>query len=94
MPEKGDSQRVAMTAHFQVRTMFQVLYSSRSKITLFLFQLFSIVDLLSYIGGVLGLCLGFSAMSCLECFYFFTIRLGINVKKNRDEADVSGGLLD
>ena len=60
----------------------------------FLFQLFSIVDLLSYIGGVLGLCLGFSAMSCLECMYFFTVRLGLNVRMNRDEPDVSGGLFD
>ena len=60
----------------------------------FLFQLFSTVDLLSYIGGVLGLCLGFSAMSCLECMYFFTVRLGLNVRMNRDEPDVSGGLFD
>ena len=52
------------------------------------------MDLLSYIGGVLGLCLGFSAMSCLECFYFFTIRLGLNVKMDRDEPDVNGGLFD
>ena len=52
------------------------------------------MDLLSYIGGVLGLCLGFSAMSCLECFYFFTIRLGLNAKMKRDEPDVSGGLFD
>ena len=58
------------------------------------FQLFNTVDLLSYIGGVLGLCLGFSAMSCLECFYFFTIRLGLNAKMKRDEPDVSGGLFD
>jgi hypothetical protein len=55
-------------------------------------ELFSIVDLLSYIGGVLGLCLGFSAMSCLECMYFFTVRFGLNVRMNRDEPDVSGGL--
>ena len=60
----------------------------------FLLQLFSTVDLLSYIGGVLGLCLGFSAMSCLECMYFFTVRLGLNVRMNRDEPDVSGGLFD
>ena len=64
------------------------------KIITFLLQLFNAVDLLSYIGGVLGLCLGFSAMSCLECFYFFAIRLGLNVKMDRDEPDVSGGLFD
>ena len=37
MPEKGDSQRVAMTAHFQVRTfevrtLFQVAYSPYFKV--------------------------------------------------------------
>ena len=58
------------------------------------FQLFSTVDLLSYIGGVLGLCLGFSAMSALECFYFFSLRLGLNICLKRDETDVSGGILD
>ena len=53
----------------------------------FFFQLFSIVDLLSYIGGSLGLCLGFSAMSALECVYFFTLRLGLNIGMNRNEPD-------
>ena len=52
------------------------------------FQLFSTVDLLSYIGGVLGLCLGFSAMSALECIYFFTLRLGLNIRMKRSEHDV------
>ena len=33
-------------------------------------------------------------MSCLECMYFFTVRLGLNMRLNRDEADVSGGLFD
>ena len=48
----------------------------------------------SYIGGVLGLCLGFSAMSALEMVYFFTLRIGLNMRLNRDEPDVSGGLFD
>ena len=52
------------------------------------------MDLLSYIGGVLGLCLGFSAMSALEMVYFFTLRIGLNMRLNRDEPDVSGGLFD
>ena len=26
--------------------------------------------------------------------YFFTVRLGLNVRMNRDEPDVSGGLFD
>ena len=33
-------------------------------------------------------------MSCLECMYFFTVRLGLNVRMNRDEPDVSGELFD
>ena len=65
-----------------------------AQISDFLLQLFSTVDLLSYIGGVLGLCLGFSAMSCLECMYFFTLRLGLNMRLNRDEPDVTGGLFE
>ena len=48
-------------------------------------ELFNEVDLFSYIGGVLGLCLGFSAMSLLEVFYFYTLRLGINIRRNREE---------
>ena len=52
------------------------------------------MDLPSYIGGVLGLCLGFSAMSALEMVYFFTLRIGLNMRLNRDEPDVSGGLFD
>ena len=57
-------------------------------------QLFSAIDLLSYVGGVMGLCLGFSFMSALECVYFFSIRLGLNVLKDRDEPDVKGSLFE
>ena len=57
-------------------------------------QLFSVIDLFSYIGGVLGLCLGFSAMSALECCYFFALRLGLNIRNNRDEPDVHGSLFE
>ena len=60
----------------------------------FFFQLFSAIDLFSYIGGVLGLCLGFSAMSALECCYFFALRLGLNIRNNRDEPDVHGSLFE
>ena len=60
----------------------------------FLFQLFSVIDLFSYIGGVLGLCLGFSAMSALECCYFFALRLGLNIRNKRDEPDVVGSLFE
>ena len=60
----------------------------------FLPQLFSSIDLLSYIGGCMGLCLGFSVMSALECCYFFTLRFGLNVYRNRDEEDVVGRLFE
>ena len=59
-----------------------------------LLQLFSAIDLFSYIGGVLGLCLGFSAMSALECCYFFSLRLGLNIRNKRDEPDVVGSLFE
>ena len=42
----------------------------------------------------MGLCLGFSFMSALECVYFFSIRLGLNVLKDRDEPDVKGSLFE
>ena len=59
-----------------------------------MFQLFSVIDLFSYIGGVLGLCLGFSAMSALECCYFFALRLGLNIRNKRYEPDVVGSLFE
>ena len=42
----------------------------------------------------MGLCLGFSVMSALECCYFFTLRYGLNVYRNRDEEDVVGRLFE
>ena len=34
-------------------------------------------------GGVIGLCLGFSIMSLGELIYFFTLRLGIDIHRER-----------
>ena len=35
------------------------------------------------LGGVIGLCLGFSIMSLGELIYFFTLRLGIDIHRER-----------
>ena len=37
------------------------------------------IDLVSQIGGLLGLCLGFSLVSLVELVYWFTIRMAKNV---------------
>ena len=49
-------------------------------------ELFGIIDLFSNIGGLLGLCMGFSALSALEFFYFFSARLYFNIKLPRKES--------
>ena len=48
-------------------------------------QLFGTLDFFSNIGGLLGLCLGLSAISILEFLYFFTMRLFFNKRLNRKE---------
>ena len=48
-------------------------------------ELFGIVDFFSNIGGLLGLCMGVSALSVVELAYFFTLRLGLNVCLPRRE---------
>jgi amiloride-sensitive sodium channel len=39
------------------------------------YQQFKVVDFLSYVGGILGLFAGISALSIVEFLYFFTFRL-------------------
>ena len=36
-------------------------------------------------GGVIGLCLGFSIMNLGELIYFFTLRLGIDIHREKKE---------
>ena len=48
-------------------------------------ELFGIVDFFSNIGGLLGLCMGVSALSVVELAYFFTLRLGLNICLPRRE---------
>ena len=35
------------------------------------------------LGGIMGLCLGFSLLSLYECIYFFTLRMGVDHRRNR-----------
>lgn len=43
------------------------------------YQPFKLVDFLSYVGGILGLFAGISVLSIVEVFYYFTIRILIDV---------------
>ena len=42
---------------------------------------------LSQIGGLFGLCLGFSFLSCVEILYWTTIRLGRNCRQARQAVE-------
>ncbi len=48
-------------------------------------ELYGFVDLFSNIGGLMGLCMGFSALSAVEVLYFFTMRLFFNMTMYRKE---------
>lgn len=48
-------------------------------------ELYGFIDFFSNIGGVLGLCMGFSMLSLVEAIYFFTLRFLCNKKMKRDE---------
>jgi len=45
------------------------------------YQQFTYSDVISYVGGLLGLFAGISMLSIVELFYFFTIRLVVNLWK-------------
>ena len=42
------------------------------------------IDLISQLGGLFGLCLGFSFISFIEIFYWISIRLCRNIVHGRD----------
>ena len=48
-------------------------------------ELYTFIDFLANIGGLMGLCLGISTMSILEFIYFFTARLYYNIVTPRNE---------
>ncbi len=50
-------------------------------------ELYGPIDFISNIGGLLGLCMGFSALSAIEAIYFFTMRLFLNIKLPRKEEE-------
>ena len=48
-------------------------------------ELFTTIEIISNIGGLLGLCLGLSVLSIAEFIYFFTARLYYNIVTPRSE---------
>ena len=39
----------------------------------------TVINYISQVGGLMGLCLGFSLLSAVELIYWFTYRLGQNL---------------
>ena len=48
-------------------------------------ELYDIIDFTAYLGGLLGMCMGFSLLSAIEVVYFFTARLYYNYVTPRNE---------
>ena len=48
-------------------------------------ELYTIVDFVANIGGLLGLCMGLSTISLMEIVYFFTARFYYNLTTAREE---------
>ena len=48
-------------------------------------ELYGFIDLFSNIGGLMGLCMGLSALSVVEVLYFFSMRLYFNKSMDRKE---------
>ena len=48
-------------------------------------ELYTIVDFVANIGGLLGLCMGLSTISLMEIVYFFTARFYYNLTTARKE---------
>lgn len=67
-----------------VKTYFQhfELASLRRK------ELYTAADFLAVCGGLLGLCLGISALSVIEMFYYFSLRLFCSLRKWKSESKV------
>ena len=63
---------------------FQVQYKTNSVNQFIRKKQFTIVDFLSFVGGLLGLFAGFSALSFVELIYWFTIRVFIENYKKTD----------
>lgn len=48
------------------------------------YQGYGIVDFLSSLGGLLGIMIGASVLSIIELFYFFTLRMIIDINRYLD----------
>jgi len=48
-------------------------------------EMYSAIDLIAQFGGLVGLCVGFSLISILEFFYWFTMRLWIDERKRKKD---------
>ena len=48
-------------------------------------ELHDLIELTAYLGGLLGMCMGFSLLSAIEFVYFFTARLYYNHVALRNE---------
>lgn len=46
-------------------------------------ELYGYVDFLGACGGLLGLFMGVSVLSIIECLYYFTLRLGCSLQMRR-----------
>lgn len=53
------------------------------------YQQFSLSDVVSFVGGLLGLFAGISMLSIVEFFYFFTIRIGFDLWKRLGNREIS-----
>ena len=63
-----------VTFFFETSTVFE--YSREQRMTL--------VGYISQMGGLLGLCMGFSLISFVEILYWFTIRLCRNMMDKKE----------
>ncbi|KAL7013324.1 hypothetical protein ACKWTF_015331 [Chironomus riparius] len=68
--EHDDENPNLTTINVRMRTEETILYRR--------YQQFTASDVVSYVGGLLGLFAGISMLSIVEIFYFFTIRLGVD----------------
>lgn len=49
---------------------------------------YTITDFLAVCGGLLGLCLGISVLSIIECLYFFTLRMYWSLCRCKSNIDI------
>lgn len=75
-----ESQKVVMICDYYIFRRFEysrlsIYFKEPRFLSMRRSELFGITDFLANCGGLLGLFLGFSFLSLIEIFYFFTLRL-------------------